>query len=148
MKHQMKLTPLEIVRPTAPSRRARARARFRTGLTVRFEEVGIGDVAHVGGKNASLGEMIGALAAKGVRVPSGFIVTADAYRYFLKADNLEKFIRVTLKGLNTHNVTDLALRGSAIRAAVRRAPFPKDMVREIEHGYAALEKRYGKNADV
>ena len=66
---------------------------------LKYEEVGIKDVGLVGGKNASLGEMIRTLKAKGVPVPSGFVVTASAYFYFLEKTGLDKFIKTTLKGL-------------------------------------------------
>ena len=76
-----------------------------------YEEVGIQDVLQVGGKNASLGEMIVSLKSKGVPVPSGFVVTADAYFHFLKETKLDLFIAKTLTGLNTKNLKDLAKRG-------------------------------------
>ncbi len=115
---------------------------------VKFEEVGIKDVPLVGGKNASLGEMIRTLQAKGVPVPSGFIVTAAAYFYFLKKTGLDKFIKETLKGLNTKNLKQLHDRGSTIRYEFMHTKFPKDLAVEIVRGYRELEKRYGKNADV
>ncbi|MEK7193419.1 MAG: phosphoenolpyruvate synthase [Patescibacteria group bacterium] len=116
-------------------------------FTKLFEEVGIKDVGLVGGKNASLGEMIRTLKSKGVPVPSGFIVTAEAYFYFLKATGLDKFIRTTLKDLDTKNLKELHRCGSAIRNAIIRTEFPKDLQQEIIMGYRGLEKRYGKNAD-
>jgi pyruvate,water dikinase len=115
---------------------------------VAFEDVGIKDVARVGGKNASLGEMIRTLKAKGVPVPSGFIVTADAYFYFLRTTGLDKHIKATLTGLDTKNLKDLQRAGLAVRTAIMRTEFPEDLRREIIAGYAELEKRYGKNADV
>jgi pyruvate,water dikinase len=115
---------------------------------LKFEEVGIKDVGQVGGKNASLGEMIRTLGAKGVPVPSGFVVTAAAYFHFLEKTGLDIFIKKTLKGLNTKNLSDLARRGKAIRGAFMRTEFPDDLAREIFLAYRALEKRYGKNADV
>jgi pyruvate,water dikinase len=115
---------------------------------LKFEEVGIKDVGLVGGKNASLGEMIRTLKSKGVPVPSGFVVTATAYYYFLESTGLDKFIKKTLKGLNTKNLKELHRCGSVIRAAIMRTEFPEDLKREIAGGYRELEKRYGKNADV
>ncbi len=115
---------------------------------VTFEEVGIKDVNLVGGKNASLGEMIRTLGAKGVPVPSGFVVTAEAYFYFLRETGLDTFIKNTLMGLNTKDLKNLHRRGSAIRAAIMKTEFPKDLDAEIIRGYRELEKRYGKNADV
>lgn len=115
---------------------------------LKYEEVGIKDVGVVGGKNASLGEMIRTLGAKGVPVPSGFTVTASAYFYFLEKTGLDKFIKTTLKGLNTKNLKDLQRRGKLVRDAFMRTEFPKDLAAEIVRGYHELEKRYGKNADV
>ncbi|MDP2598356.1 MAG: phosphoenolpyruvate synthase [Candidatus Liptonbacteria bacterium] len=115
---------------------------------LKFEDVGIKDVGLVGGKNASLGEMIRSLQGKGVPVPSGFIVTAAAYFYFLKKTGLDKFVRETLRGLNTKNLKQLHERGSTIRYAIMHTAFPKDLAAEIVRGYRELEKRYGKNADV
>ncbi len=115
---------------------------------LKYEEVGIKDVGIVGGKNASLGEMIGTLQKKGVPVPSGFVVTASAYFHFLKTTGLDKFIKETLKGLNTKDLKDLQRRGKAIRDAFVKTEFPKDLTEEIVCGYRELEKRYGKNADV
>ncbi len=113
----------------------------------KFEDVGIKDVALVGGKNASLGEMIRTLAKKGVRVPSGFIVTAEAYRHFLHESGLEKLIHSTLRGLNTKNLAELAKRGKFIRESIRGKEFPADLKVEILSAYKAFEARYGKNAD-
>lgn len=115
---------------------------------LKYEEVGIKDVGMVGGKNASLGEMIGALRKKGVPVPSGFVVTASAYFYFLEKTGLDKFIKTTLKGLDTKDLQDLQRRGKTVRDAFMKTEFPKDLAAEIAKGYHELEKRYGKNADV
>ena len=123
-----------------------------------LDKVGIKDVAEVGGKNASLGEMIQNLAPKGVNIPGGFVVTATAYRYFLNKSisrtsdvqqlNLEKFIKLALKGLDTKNLKDLARRGKLIMEAIKNADFPKDLEKEITGAYTAMEKQYGKNVDV
>jgi pyruvate,water dikinase len=115
---------------------------------LKYEEVGIKDVGSVGGKNASLGEMIRTLKTKGVPVPSGFVVTASAYFYFLEKTGLDKFIKTTLKGLDTKNLKDLQRRGKIVRDAIMRTEFPKELSAEIVKGYRELEKRYGKNADV
>ena len=115
---------------------------------LKFEEVGIKDVGMVGGKNASLGEMIRTLKEKGVPVPSGFVVTAPAYFYFLKETGLDEFIKKTLTGLNTKSLKDLQRRGKIVRDAIMKMEFPKDLQQEIIAAYHELEKRYGKNADV
>ena len=117
-------------------------------LTLRMEEVGIADVSEVGGKNASLGEMISTLIPKGVRVPTGFIVTASAYRHFLKETKLDLYIAKTLEGLDTKNLDDLAKRGETIRKAIEKADMPQDLQGEIFKGYEEMEKKYGANVDV
>ena len=114
-----------------------------------YEEIGIQDVAQVGGKNASLGEMIVSLKSKGVPVPSGFVVTADAYYHFLKDTKLDVFIAKTLAGLNTKNLKDLAKRGKLVRETIIKANLPKDLEQDIVAAYRdIIEKRYGKNSDV
>jgi pyruvate,water dikinase len=116
---------------------------------LKFEEVGIKDVGMVGGKNASLGEMIRTLGAKGVPVPSGFTVTADGYYYFLASTGLDKFIKETLKGLNTRNLKELERVGKLIREKIVATEFPDDLNKDIVDAYHNfIEKRYGKNADV
>jgi pyruvate,water dikinase len=113
-----------------------------------FEKVGIADVALVGGKNASLGEMITHLTPKGVKVPSGFIITAEAYRHFLKETKLDVFIKETLFGLNTSHLADLSRRGELIRTTITKTDFPVDLRDEIIEAYHTLEQRYGARADV
>ena len=113
-----------------------------------FRDIGITDVGSVGGKNASLGEMIRTLGAKGVPVPSGFVVTATAYFYFLEKTGLDQFIAKTLHGLKTKNIPDLQRRGKAIREAIMKTEFPGEIATEIVRGYRAIEARYGKHADV
>jgi len=115
---------------------------------LKYEEVGIRDVGMVGGKNASLGEMIRTLHEKKVPVPSGFVVTAAAYFYFLEKTGLDVFIKTTLKNLNTKNLHELHRVGSTVRDAIMKTEFPEDLSKEIMQAYHTLEKRYGKNADV
>ena len=113
-----------------------------------FKDVSMTDVGQVGGKNASLGEMIRDLEPKGVRVPHGFAVTAEAYYHFLKETGLDVFIKKTLKGLNTKNLKELSRCGKLIRNAIRVAKLPADLAKEIRISYAKMEKEYGKNTDV
>ncbi len=120
----------------------------KKSLTLLFKEVGIEDVGLVGGKNASLGEMIRNLKSKGVPVPDGFVVTAEAYRYFLKKTGLKKVIRDILTGLDTKNLPDLAKRCRQVREAIKATEFPEDLKKEIIENYRKMEKTYGKNADV
>ncbi len=113
----------------------------------KLSEVGIKDVSEVGGKNASLGEMIKNLTPKGVKIPGGFVVTAEAYRYFLEKTKLKQFIKQTLTGLNTKNLKDLARRGKLIRETIKKTEFPEDLKEAIAKAYAEMEKEYGKNVD-
>jgi len=113
-----------------------------------FEEVGRNDVALVGGKNASLGEMIRNLSSEGVNVPSGFAITAEAYKYLIKEAGIGSEIRDILEGLDTHDMEDLSKRGSKIRSIIRNARCPPDLEDEIRAAYREMESRYGKNVDV
>ena len=99
------------------------------------------DLDQVGGKNASLGEMIGGLAAAGIRVPGGFATTADAFREFLSASGLDKRIDQRLRGLDTADVKSLAACGAEIRSWIAQAPFPKALQEEIKTYFQELEKQ-------
>ncbi|MBI2595534.1 phosphoenolpyruvate synthase [Candidatus Daviesbacteria bacterium] len=112
-----------------------------------FEDVGILDVSEVGGKNASLGEMIRELEEKGISVPGGYIVTATAYRFFLSETGLDGFIKETLKGLNTGDMEDLKERGGKIREKIKSMDFPDSLRDDILKAHDAAEKRYGKGVD-
>lgn len=111
-----------------------------------FKEISIKDVPQVGGKNASLGEMYVDLLKKGLRIPNGFATTADAYRYFLDSAGLKNKIRKILRGLDTHNVKDLMIRGQKIRELILSTPFPKDLAQEIVSAYKDLSSSYKKRA--
>ncbi len=113
-----------------------------------FDEVGKEDVALVGGKNASLGEMIRNLQAKGVDVPSGFAITAEAYKYLLQEAGIGEEIRETLSDLDTHDMANLFKRGNKIRQLIKNAKCPRDLEDEIKAAYREMEKRYGENVDV
>ena len=97
---------------------------FAGRLVVPFEELRMTDVDTVGGKNASLGEMISQLSATGVRVPGGFATTADAFREFLTHNNLTERIAQRLEGLNIEDVKALAECGAQIRQWVIDSPLP------------------------
>jgi pyruvate,water dikinase len=96
-----------------------------------FERLRMGDVEHVGGKNASLGEMISSLAQLGVRVPGGFATTADAYREFLKQGGLDERIRGVLASLDVEDVTKLAATGAQIRQWILSTPFPPELEKAV-----------------
>ncbi|MFA5942609.1 MAG: phosphoenolpyruvate synthase [Candidatus Paceibacterota bacterium] len=113
-----------------------------------MKDIGMEDVPQVGGKNASLGELIRSVVPKGVRVPEGFAVTAEAYYHFLKQTGLDTFIAKTLEGLNTQNLKELSRCGKLVRDAMRSTPLPTDLEKAINEAYAQMEKEYGKNVDV
>ncbi len=109
-----------------------------TALVVPFEQLRMTDVESVGGKNASLGEMISQLAASGVRVPGGFATTAHAFRLFLKHNGLADRINARLASLNTDDVRALAEAGAEIRRWVEETPFPPELQRAIEAQFETL----------
>ena len=98
------------------------------------------DLDQVGGKNSSLGEMMGGLAEAGILVPGGFATTAQAYREFLSANGLDRRIAERLKSLNTNDVEALAKCGAEVRAWIEAAPFPKSIEDDIRLHYQELIK--------
>ncbi len=102
-----------------------------------FENLRMTDVESVGGKNASLGEMISQLSEKGVRVPGGFATTAEAYRKFLAYEGLNERINNELNALDVNNVAELARVGKQIRQWIMETPFPPELEADIQ---AAWEK--------
>ena len=105
---------------------------------LRFDEISINDVPMVGGKNASLGEMYRELSAKGVKVPNGFAITADAYRYFLSTNGLDNKIKDLLSGLNTSDTQKLQEQGTKIRQCIINAEIPANLSAEILKAYQKL----------
>ena len=104
-----------------------------------FADLGLADIDQVGGKNASLGEMVGNLTSAGVRVPNGFATTADAYRHFISGGgDLAEMINAELAALDTDDVQQLAAVGRRIREAVTRQPFPADLEADIRAAYTRL----------
>ncbi|MEQ8382990.1 MAG: phosphoenolpyruvate synthase [Coleofasciculus sp. A1-SPW-01] len=116
-------------------------------LILWFEEVGIVDVPLVGGKNASLGEMIRQLTAKGVRVPTGFATTAYAYRYFVKEAGLEERLRELFSDLDVEDMNNLRVRGKQARSLILNTPFPENLRTAIAESYLKLCERYGVTAE-
>jgi len=104
-----------------------------------FTQLRIGDVGRVGGKNASLGEMIGNLAQSGVRVPGGFATTAHAFREFLAHGGLEKRIESALSTLDVDDVNALAKAGAEIRGWIFVQPFPADFEASIRTAYQKMQ---------
>jgi pyruvate, water dikinase len=111
-----------------------------------FSELGAGDVALVGGKNASLGEMFNELGGQCVRVPNGFAVTAEAYRHVLDQGDAWPRLHKALAGLDVRDVDDLARRAKVAREIVYGATLPADLVAEISAAYARLQAEYGEQA--
>ena len=109
-----------------------------TALVLPFEHLRMTDVEVVGGKNASLGEMISQLAASGVRVPGGFATTAHAFREFLQHGGLTEKINARLTTLDTDDVNALATAGAQIRQWVINAPFPPDFEAAVRASFAEL----------
>jgi pyruvate,water dikinase len=114
-----------------------------TGYTIPFARLGIRDVGTVGGKNASLGEMIGALAQAGVRVPDGFATTAQAYRDFLAQNGLGDRIASQLAGLDVDDVGRLAEVGARIRSSILETPFQPRLQEEVLAACRTLMRRAG-----
>ena len=106
---------------------------------VSFERLRMSDVDSVGGKNASLGEMISQLADVGVRVPGGFATTAQAFRDFLHATSLDQRIADRLAALNTEDVRELAVAGAEIRQWILDTPFPAELEHTIRTAFAELD---------
>ena len=114
-----------------------------------FKDLSIGDVAEVGGKNASLGEMHNALAPKGINLSNGFAITSGAYRYFLEEAGLYEKMTEVLHDLDTHNITNLQSRGKKIRNMIVAAELPKSLKEDIVAAYRELSTGFKKkNVDV
>ena len=113
-----------------------------------FEDLGMNDVERVGGKNASLGEMISNLAGSGVEVPGGFATTAHAYREFSRHNDLDRRIDEQLDKLDIEDVVELARTGSAIRSWIMETPFPETLEKEIVQAWQQLTERFPGNLSV
>ncbi|MEO5317313.1 phosphoenolpyruvate synthase [Arthrobacter sp. CC3] len=113
-----------------------------------FSELGLKDLDRVGGKNASLGEMVQNLTSAGVKVPDGFATTADAYRTFLADSGLDQKIADRLIGLDTDDVTALAAAGQEIRTLIRETPFLPDFEAQIRDSYQQLVEKHGGSEDL
>lgn len=109
-----------------------------------FEELGIADVPRVGGKNASLGEMVRELASRGVRVPGGFATTADAYRSYVEANGIGPALRDRLEDHRAGRAT-LRETGAAVRELFLRGEFPAETARQIRQFYRELSARTGRD---
>jgi pyruvate,water dikinase len=113
-----------------------------------FEEVSMDDVSLVGGKNASLGELIGKMSSSGIRVPNGFCVTAEAYSFVLKEGGVQEKLANALSTIDTKNVDDLAKKGRIARALIKQNGIPPKLAEQIIAAYRQLAKEYGEEPDV
>jgi len=117
-------------------------------LILWFDEITINDVALVGGKTASLGEMYTHLTAQHINIPFGFAITASAYRYLLEHSQLEEKIKDALAGLDTHDMKNLKEKGQKARNIIGQSPFPPELIQAIEDAYTKMEERYSDKVDV
>ena len=109
--------------------------------TIPFKEIALKDLAKVGGKNASLGEMIRNLSSMGVAVPGGFAITVDAFYDFLSFNCLSPHLQQTLDRLDRSTLDNLSEVGSACREIILRGGFPEDVRSSILKAYDDLEKK-------
>ncbi|MGJ5672444.1 MAG: phosphoenolpyruvate synthase [Nostochopsis sp.] len=117
-------------------------------LVLPLDVVGIADIPLVGGKNASLGEMIQQLQPKGVKVPTGFATTAYAYRFFIEAAGLETKLREIFADLDVEDVNNLRQCGKQARALMLQTPFPQELENAIAQAYQDLCNQYSTDTDV
>lgn len=114
-----------------------------------FNELHIGDIPLVGGKNASLGEMYQKLSTKGIKIPNGFATTSEAYHLLLKENGIKEKIEKLLIGLDISDTLSLQERGSAIRELILAATLPTQLIKELQSAYHMLSQEYGtENIDV
>jgi pyruvate, water dikinase len=113
-----------------------------------FEEIGIGDVPIVGGKNASLGEMFQKLSGQGIRVPHGFATTAEAYRHILDRTGAWDALHAELDNIDPDDVAALARKGKRAREIVYGAGLPDDLAAEISDAYRMLQDEYGEEVSL
>jgi pyruvate,water dikinase len=112
-------------------------------LVLWFDDVSLTDVPIVGGKNASLGEMIRQLTHKGISVPGGFATTAYAYEHFVKAAGIQDALRKILANLDVNNIDALSTAGQKIRNLIMETPFPPEFEASIVQSYRDMCKRFG-----
>ena len=113
-----------------------------------FNELTIDDVPLVGGKNASLGEMYQALTPQGIKIPNGFAVTAEGYRYLLAESQAWQPLHEILDDLQTDDMADLASRARQARDLIYKAKFPADLEAQILNAYMQLQQQYGDDMSV
>lgn len=114
-------------------------------LTLDLTEVGIHDIQIVGGKNASLGEMLNNLGEIGIQIPKGFVVTVEAYRQFIDYNGLSDYIANLLAHLDNDDLSSLQECGDSIRNKIIEAKYPDELKTQIENAYLTLSTYYGTN---
>jgi pyruvate,water dikinase len=112
--------------------------------TIDLNKVSLNDINTVGGKNASLGEMLQNLKSLNIKVPNGFAVTTQAYYDFISYNNLNEKINTLVSGINEDNIVELRKVGSEVRQLIRNGKFPDDLMDEIRRKYGELSKDYGQ----
>ncbi|NER79327.1 MAG: phosphoenolpyruvate synthase [Leptolyngbya sp. SIO1D8] len=117
-------------------------------LVLWLEQTRLADVPIVGGKNASLGEMIQQLTPRGINVPLGFATTANAYRHFIKSNELDEKLRTLFADLDVTDVRNLQQRGREARSLILHSPFPADLEVAIRDAYRDMGNRYEPDVDV
>ena len=113
-----------------------------------FEEIGVGDIPLVGGKNASLGELYRRLSGAGVLVPDGFATTAEGYRLMLARAGVDAELEGLFADIDLDDVADVARRARRARELVYGAGLPSELADEIRTGYRRLEAEYGPDTSV
>ncbi len=114
-----------------------------------FKQISKKDVALVGGKNASLGEMFSKLSRKSINIPDGFALTAKAYWYFLKKNGIDNKLKELFGGFNPKSLESLQETGREARRLISEGEFPEDLEKEILRAYGKLSKKYGEeNVDI
>ena len=124
------------------------RASTEEALVLWYKDCGIADVPKVGGKNASLGEMMQHLEPEGIRIPNGFATTAYAYQHFLRTNGLDAALQKLFANLSVENLDEVREVGRKARALILETPFPEDLTQAIREAYGQLCVQYGAGADV
>ncbi len=121
---------------------------MKRNLVLKFKEIDIKDVTQVGGKNAALGEMYQKLTPLGIKIPNGFAVTAQAYDYFIEANQLKEKITEILKKTDIYKIKELQKSTKIIRDLIKQGQFPEDLKKEIFKNFEELKKEYGSRLTV
>ena len=146
-RYQTEVAEVKIMVQTTVHPQSSSSAREKA-FVLQFQEVGIIDIPLVGGKNASLGEMLQQLTPRGIGVPDGFATTAYAYRYFIEIAGLEKRLRALFADLDVEDVLNLREVGKQARSLILQTPFPDELQEAIIKAYRQLCQRYGADTDV